>query len=166
MWVVFGEILHVFLDFFSIWLKTHDLPLFLLYETDGLKDYFDDPIVFLLVVLVQPEIVHHHEHPLCPSSPNHVEERSNWDKDGKGTDNLTFPLLSLLIEIGTLTAIMLVLVACLAFPSAVFLANIFLHKLVLHAMTQWLASLSWRHFPFWSWYPSLQAEQLLGNKQL
>ena len=54
VWVVFGEILHAPLDLLGVGLETHYFPLLLLNQADGLKHYFDDPIILLVMILVEP----------------------------------------------------------------------------------------------------------------
>ena len=54
MWVVFGEIPHAPLDLLGVGLETNDFPLFLLNQADGLKHDFDNAIILLVVVLVEP----------------------------------------------------------------------------------------------------------------
>ena len=134
MGVVFWEIPHAPLDLLGMGLETRNFPLLFLNQADGLKNYLDDPIVFLVMILVEPEVVYHHEYPFRPPPPDHVEEGSDGYENVEGSDGLTLPILVHLVEIGTLHTIVFSLITGLALPSTVFLANVFLDVLVLDAV--------------------------------
>ena len=86
------------------------------------------------MVLVEPQIVYHHEYPLGAPSPYHVEEGSDGNEDVEGSDGLTLSIFTHLVERCTLHTIIFGSIAGLALPGTVFPANIFLYELVLDAM--------------------------------
>ena len=130
MGVIFWEILHAPLDLLSKGLETHYFPLLLLHIADGLKDDFDDPIILFVMILVEPEVVYHHEDPLGPPPPDHVEEGPDADEDVQGGDALALPLLVHLIQGSTLHAIGFSCSASFALSAAVFLADVVFGQLI------------------------------------
>ena len=128
--VVLGEVPHAPLDLLSKGLETNDFPLLFLDIADGLKDYFDDPIILFLMILVEPEVVYHHEDPLGPPPPDHVEEGPDADEDVQGSNTFTLPLLVHLVERSTLHAIVSGLIASFTLPRAVLLADVVFGQLI------------------------------------
>ena len=94
------------------------------------------------MVLVQPEIVHHHKNPFCPSSFHNVQKGSDRSEDGEGTDDFTFAILTLFIEISTLNAVIFSLIAGLATPLTILPAYILFDELVLNTMTKLFSALA------------------------
>ena len=76
------------------------------------------------MILVEPEIIKHHEHPSVSSLLQHIQERSDADKDGWTLLFYhTFTISILDVEFSTLYAVSLCLVAGFASPIAVLFTN-------------------------------------------
>ena len=141
MRVVFGEVLHALLDLLGIGLETRYLPLLFLNTADGLKNYFDDPIILLFMILVEPQVVYHHEDPLAAPPSHHVEEGPNGKEDAQGSHTLALPIFVHLVEGSAFHAVVSSSVAGLALSGTVLPADVFLKELVLDAVADLIFAL-------------------------
>ena len=80
--VVLGDVLDAWLHLIKVLLESHYFPLLFLHESNGGEDVSDDPFILLLMILVEPEIINHHEHPSVSSLLQHIQERSDADENG------------------------------------------------------------------------------------
>ena len=135
MSIVLGDVFYSCFGLIQILLQSHYFPLFLLYKSNGGEDVPDDALILSLMILVQPEIINHHEHPPVASLLEHIEEGSHAGKDGETL--APYHTLSILVpdvELGALHTVGPGEVAGLAAPITVLLADILLNELVLDAV--------------------------------
>ena len=76
------------------------------------------------MILVQPEVIDHHENPPVPSLLQHIQEGSDADEDGETLVlDYTFPIFIFDVEFSTFHTVGFRLVASPASPVAILLAN-------------------------------------------
>ena len=141
-----GQFLDVVFHPAQVLLQPHNFPLLLFNEGNGFEDIPDDAIIFLLVVLIQPQVINHHEDPLVSPLPEDGQKRSDVFEDGQALIfNNTFPIGIFGVELSTLHTVVFGLVARFAGFIAVQFANAFINELVLDAVTISLLS-AFTHF--------------------
>ena len=133
--VVQVRLLHRALQLFLDPVKLDDFPLPLLYELDGFEHHQRSAVVLVAVVVVEPEVVHSQEQRLHSSPFYQVHDRPQVRQNLQSPAFLNaLPTFVLGVELRTLDAIRPGLVARLAPLAAIFLADIALDELVLHAV--------------------------------
>lgn len=133
MGIVLRDVLDLRLHLVQVLLQPDHFPLLFLNEGYGGEDALDDALILLLVVLIQPQIVHHHKHPSAAPFLQHVQERPHTDQDGQGlTLDHALPILVLDIELRAFHTVCPRLVAGRALPVTVLMANSMDRQLVPH----------------------------------
>ena len=135
MRVVAGDVLDIGLHFIQVLAEADYLPLLLLNQCDGGEDAPDDALVLPLVVLVEPEVVYHHEDPTMPPLLQHVQEGPDADEDGQALAlNDALPILILGVELSTRYTVSPGHVTGFAPAITILLADPLGSKFVLHAV--------------------------------
>ena len=105
-------------------------PLLFLDESNGPENIFEDPIILLLMILIQPQTINHHEDPLEPSPSDSIYQ---WQGFKSFARKDTFSIFIHHIKISTLSTISLGFTTSFTLLITVFEADPLLGHHVIHA---------------------------------
>ena len=106
-------------------------------EADGSEYIFHHSIIILFVVLIQPQVINHHEYPFHPFSSDQIQERSDVCEYRQYL--ILYNTISLLIhcvELSTLLTFIFGLVTRLTLFTTILNTNLLIiNKLIFHTIT-------------------------------
>ena len=131
--IVLGDVLQLVLEFVQVRLQADDFPLLFLNEGNGLEDIMHNAPILLLMILVEPEIINHHEQELVSSHLQHIQQRPDVFDDREDLAlHHAFPFFIFGVELGAFDAIVFRLIAGPACLVTINLADPF-RRLILDA---------------------------------